>query len=120
MSDLWQGHRHHQVVSPFQCQVALVEQIQGQLQVKDGAVAACWQVAAEFAEEQLIGGWARRRGDVGSDLGAAVDPVMDVVTQVGSQIAAVWQDVQRDAREGKKGSDFLQEEGNGYITAAHW
>ena len=65
-------------------------------------------MAAELAEKQLIGGRARWRGDVGGDLGAAADPVMDVVTQVRSQIAAVWQDVQRDAREGKEGSDFLR------------
>lgn len=66
-------------------------------------------MAAELAEEQLIRGQACWRGDVSGDLGAAADPVMDVVTQVSSQITAVWQDVQRDAREGKKGSDFLQE-----------
>ncbi len=109
MSDLWQGDRHDQVVSSFQSQVALMEQIQGQLKIEDGAVAPCWQMAAELAEEQLIRGWACWRGDVRGDLGAAADPVMDVVTQVSSQITAVWQDVQRDAREGKKGSYFLQE-----------
>lgn len=58
-------------------------------------------MAAEFAEEQGIRGRACWRGDVSSDLGAAADPVMDVVAQVSSQVAAVWQDVQRDAREGK-------------------
>lgn len=107
MSDLRQGHGHHQVVSSFQSQVALVEQIQGQLQVQDGAVAACWQVTAELAEEQLIGGGACWRGDVGGDLGAAADPMMDVVAQVSAQITAVWQDVQRDTREGKECGDFL-------------
>ncbi len=108
MSDLWQRDGHHQVVSPFQRQVAIVKKIQGQLKVEDGAVAPCWEVAAEFAEQQLIGGRARWCGDVSSNLVAAADPVMDVITQVGSQITAVWQDVQRDAREREKGSDFLQ------------
>ncbi|TNN74532.1 hypothetical protein EYF80_015312 [Liparis tanakae] len=48
-------------------QVPLVEQIQGQL-----------KVAAELAEKQLIGRRACRRGDVGGDLGAAADPLMDL------------------------------------------
>lgn len=65
-------------------------------------------MAAKFTEEQLIWGRACWRGDISCDLGAAADPVMDVVTQVSSQITAVWQNVQRDAREGEKGSDFLQ------------
>lgn len=90
-----------------------MEQIQGQLKVEDRAMAPCWQVAAKFAEEQLIRGCARWGGDVSSDLSAAADPVMDVVAQVSSQIAAVWQDVQRDAREWKEGSDFLQEKNAG-------
>lgn len=81
--------------------MAFVEQIQSQLKVEDGAVTPRGQVAAELAEEQRIGGGARRRGDVSRDLGAAADSVMDVVAQVGPQVAAVWQDVQRDAREGK-------------------
>jgi len=80
ISDLWQGHGHHHVVSSFQSQVPLVEQIQGKLKVEDGAVAPCWQVAAELAEKQLIRRRACRRGDVGGDLGAAADPLMDVVT----------------------------------------
>ena len=88
--------------------MAFVEQVQGQLEVKDGAVAPCWQVAAELAEDQRIGGRAGWRGDVRGDLGAAADPVMDVVAEVGSQVTAVWQDVQGDAREGKEGGDFLQ------------
>lgn len=108
MSDLWQGDRHHQVVPPFQSQVTLVEQVQGQLKVEDGAVAPRWQVAAELAEEQLIRDRACWRGDVSGNLGAAVDPVMDVVAQVSSEVTVVWQDVQRDAREGKEGGDFLQ------------
>lgn len=70
-------------------------------------------MAAKLAEEQLIGGCARWGGDVNSDLSAVADPVMDVVAQVSSQIAAVWQDIQRDAREWKKGSDFLQEKNAG-------
>lgn len=65
-------------------------------------------MAAEFAEEQRIRGRACRCGDVSGNLGAAADPVMDVVAKVSSQITAVWQDVQRDAREGKRGGDFLQ------------
>lgn len=84
MSDLWQGDRHHQVVPSFQSQVALVEQVQGQLKIEDGAVAPCWQVAAELAEEQLIRDRACWRGDVSGNLGAAVDPVMDVVAQISS------------------------------------
>lgn len=119
MSDLWQGDRHHQVVSSFQSQVAFVEQIQGQLKVEDGAVAPCWQVAAELAEEQRI----RRRacwcGDVSGNLGAAADPVMDVVTEVSSQITAVWQDVQRDAREGKEGGNFLQRKKKGKLRVKY-
>lgn len=98
-SDLWQGDRHHQVVSSFQSQVAFVEQIQGQLKVENGAVAPCWQVTAELAEEELIRSRTCWCGDVCSNLGAAADPVMDVVTQVSSQVTAVRQDVQRDARE---------------------
>lgn len=84
MSDLWQGDGHHQVIPPLQSQVALVEQIQGKLKVEDGAVTPRWQMAAELAEEQLIRSCACWRGDVSGNLGAAVDPVMDVVTQVGS------------------------------------
>lgn len=86
-----------------------VEQIQGELKVEDGAVAPCGQVAAELAEQQRIRSGPCWCGDVRSDLAAAADPVMDVVAQVGSQIAAVWQDVQRNARERKEGGDFLQE-----------
>lgn len=108
MSDLWQGDWYNQVVSSFQCQMAFVEQIQGQLKIEDGAVAPCWQMATEFAEEQRIRGRSCWRGDISSNLGAAADPVMDVVTQVGSQITAVWKDVQRNTRERKKGGDFLQ------------
>lgn len=85
-----------------------MEQVQGQLQVEDGAVAPGRQVAAELAEEQRVGGGACRRGDVGGDLAAAAHPVVDVVAQVGSQVAAVRQDVQRDAGEGKQRSDFLR------------
>lgn len=85
-----------------------MEQIQGQLQVEDGAVAAGRQVAAELAEEQRVGGGARGRGDVGGDLAAAAHPVVDVVAQVGSQVAAVRQDVQRDAGEGEERGDFLR------------
>lgn len=66
-------------------------------------------MAAELAEEQRIRGGACWCGHVSGNLGAAADPVMDVVAQVSSQITAVWQDVQRDAREGKEGSNFLQE-----------
>lgn len=65
------------------------------------------QVAAELAEKQRVGGGACRRGDVGGDLAAATDPVVDVVAQVGPQVAAVRQDVQRDAGEGKERGDFL-------------
>lgn len=86
-----------------------MEKIQGQLKVEDRAMTACWQVAAELAEEKRIRGGAWRCGDVGGNLGATADPVMDVIAQVSSQITAVWQDVQRDAREGKQGSNFLQE-----------
>lgn len=85
-----------------------MKQVQGQLEVEDGAVAPRRQVAAELAEEQLVGGRARWRGDVSRHLCAAVDPVMDVVAQVSSQIAAVLQNVQRDAGKRKKGGDFLQ------------
>lgn len=109
MSDLWQGDRHDQVVSSLQCQMAFVEQIQSQLKIEDGAVAPCWQMAAEFAQEQRIRGGTCWRGDISGNLGAAADPVMDVVTQVGSQITAVWQDVQRNTRERKEGGDILQE-----------
>lgn len=90
--------------------MALVKQVQGQLKVEERAVAACRQVAAELAEQQLIREGACWRSDVGGNLGAAVDPVVDVVTQVSSQIAAVWQNVQRDSRERKEGGDFLQKE----------
>lgn len=81
---LREGDRHHQVVAPFQKQVALVKQVQGQLKVEDGAVAPRCQVAAELAEQQLVRSCARGRGDVGRHLRAAVNPVMDVVTQVSS------------------------------------
>lgn len=64
-------------------------------------------MAAELAEQQLIGNRARRRGDVGGDVGAAVDSVVDVVAEVGAQIAAVWQNVQRDAGERQERGDFL-------------
>lgn len=87
--------------------MALVKQVQGQLKVEDGAVAPRRQVAAELAEEQLVRSRARWRGDVSRHLRAAVNPVMDVVTQVSSEIAAVLQNVQRDARKRKKGGDFL-------------
>lgn len=80
MSNLWQGDRHHQVVPPFQNQVALVEQVQGQLKVEDGAMAPCWQVATELAEEKLVRSRACWRGDISCNLGAAVYPVMDVIT----------------------------------------
>lgn len=106
---LWEGDRYHQVVPPFQNQVALVKQVQGQLKVEDGAVAPRRQVAAELAEEQLVRGRARRCGDISRHLGAAVNPVMDVVTQVSTEITAVLQNVQRDARKWKKGGDFLQQ-----------
>lgn len=89
--------------------MAFVKQIQGQLQVEDGAIAACGQVTAELAEEQRVGGGACGRGDVGRDLGAAVHPVMDVVAEVSSQVAAVGEDVQRDAGEREQGGYFLQE-----------
>lgn len=85
-----------------------MEQVQGELEVKDGAVAPRRQVAAELAVEQLVGGRACWRGDVGRNLGAAADPVMDVVAQVSSQVAAVRQDVQRDAGEREQGGDVLQ------------
>lgn len=110
VSNLWEGDRNHQVVSSFQNQMALVKQVQGQLKVEERAMAACWQVATELAEQQLIRDGACWCSDVGGNLGAAVDPVVDVVAQVSSQITAVWQNVQRDSRERKKGGDFLQKE----------
>lgn len=88
--------------------MGLVKQIQGQLKVEDGAVAPRGQVAAELAEEQLVRSRARWRGDISRHLSAAVNPVMNVVAQVRSEIAAVLQDVQRDARKRKEGGDFLQ------------
>lgn len=100
--------------------MAFVEQIQGQLKVEDGAVAPCRQVAAKFAEEQRIRGRACGRGDVNGNLGAAADPVMNVVAQVSSQIAAVWQDIQRDAREGKRGGDFLQKKKTEALLVKYW
>lgn len=84
-----------------------MEQIQSQLEIEDGAVAPGREVAAELAEEQRIRSRACRRGDISGNLAAAADPVMDVVAQIGSQIAAVWQDVQRNASEGKERGDFL-------------
>jgi len=94
-----------------------MEQIQSQLKVEDGAVAPCWQVAAELAEEQRIRSRACWRGDISGNLAAAADPVMDVITQVSSQITAVWQDIQRNARERKKGGDFLQKRRGRQLTA---
>lgn len=88
--------------------MALVEQVQGQLEVQDRSVAAGRQLAAELAEEQLVGGGACWCGDVSCYLCAAADSMMDVVAQVGSQVAAVGQDVQRDARERKEGGDLLR------------
>lgn len=85
-----------------------MKQVQGQLKVEDGAVAPRRQVAAELAKQQLVRSRARWRGDVSRHLGAAVNPVMDVVAQVSSEIAAVLQNVQRDARKRKKGGDFLR------------
>lgn len=85
-----------------------MKEVQSELEVEEGAVAARRQVAAELAEQQLIGDGSRRRGDVGGDVRAAVDPVVDVVAEVRPQIAAVWQNVQRDARERQQGGDFLQ------------
>lgn len=61
-----------------------MKQVQGQLKVEDGAVAPRRQVAAELAEEQLVRSRARRGGDISRHLCAAVDAVMDVVTQVSS------------------------------------
>lgn len=90
MSDLWQGDWHNQVIPSFQSQVTLVEQIQSQLKVEDGAVAPCWQLAAELAQKQRIWGRACWCGDVCGNLAAAADPVMDVITQVSSQVTAVW------------------------------
>lgn len=88
--------------------MALVEEVQSELEVEEGAVAARRQVAAELAEQQLIRDSSCRSGDVGGDGGAAVDPVVDVVAEVCPQIAAVWQNVQRDARERQQGGDFLR------------
>lgn len=64
--------------------MALVEQVQGQLKVEDGAMAPRCQVTAELAEEQLVRSRARWRGDISRYLCAAINPVMDVVTQVSS------------------------------------
>lgn len=89
--------------------MSLVKEVQSELEVEEGAVAARRQVAAELAEQQLIRDGSRGRGDVGGDVGAAVDPVVDVVAEVRPQIAAVWQDVQGDARERQQGGDFLQD-----------
>lgn len=88
--------------------MSFVKEVQSELEVEEGAVAARRQVAAELAEQQLIRNGSCRSGDVGGDGGAAVDPVVDVVAEVRPQVAAVWQNVQRDARERQQGGDFLQ------------
>lgn len=85
-----------------------MKEVQSELEVEEGAVAARRQVTAELAEQQLIGNSSRRGGDVGGDGGAAVDPVVDVVAEVSSKVTAVRQNVQRDARERQQGGDFLQ------------
>lgn len=85
-----------------------MKEVQSELEVEEGAVAARRQVAAELAKQQLVRDGSRRRGDVGGDVGAAVDPVVDVVAQVRPQVAAVRQNVQRDAGERQQGGDFLQ------------
>lgn len=66
-----------------------MEQVQNELKVEDGAVAARREMAAELAEEQRVRGGACRCGDVGCNLGTAADPVMDVVTEVSPEVTAV-------------------------------
>lgn len=51
-------------------------------------------MGVELAEEEGVGDGAVGRGDVGGNLGADDDPVLDVVAKVPADLAALWEVVQ--------------------------
>ncbi len=103
---LGQTDRHHLVVGALEHQIAALDQVEGQLQVEQGALAEGLEVGAELAEAGVV--HLAVEGDVVLDLCAAVDAVKDVALQVVVDGVVLLQSVQRDLMEGQRFGDVLQ------------
>lgn len=93
------------VAGTFEDQVALLNEVKGELEVQVGALAQGLQVAAELPEGGVV--HLAVEGDVVLDLRAAVDAVQDVALQVLVDGVVLLQAVQRDAVERQLAGDVL-------------
>lgn len=93
------------IAGAFEDQVALLDEVKGELEVQIGALAQGLEVGAELAEGGVVHLAVER--DVVLDLRAAVDAVQDVALQVLVDGVVLLQAVQKDAVEGQRVGDLL-------------
>lgn len=106
--ELRDGDGHHLVAGALDHQVAPLQQVQGQLEVQVGALAAGDQVAAQLAHCEWVG--LAVEADVAHDVLAAVDAVLDVRVEVATDLLVVGKVIQGDLGEGQEAGDLLEEE----------
>lgn len=85
--ELGQRDGHHLVAGALDHQVTSLEQIQGELEIQVGALAAGDQVAAELSDCNGVG--LAVQADVVHDFLAAVDAVLDVRVEVVADLRVV-------------------------------
>ena len=96
----------HLVAGALEHQVALLDEVEGELKVEVGAAAQGLEVGAELGEGGVVHLAVER--DVALDLGAAVDAVQDVGLQVLVDGVVLVQGVQRDAVERQRVGHILR------------
>lgn len=96
------------VAGTFEDQVALLNEVKGELEVQVGALAQGLQVGTEFPKGGVVHLAIER--DVVLDLWAAVDAVQDVALQILVYGIVLLQAVQRDAVERQVAGDVLSSE----------
>lgn len=94
------------IARAFENQVALLNEVKGELEVQIGALAQGLQVCAELPKGGVV--HLPIEGDVVLDLRAAVDAVQDVALQVLVDGVVLFQAVQRDAVERQRVGDLLR------------
>lgn len=102
---------HHLVAGALDHQVAPLQQVQGQLEVQVGTLAAGDQVAAELAHRERVG--LAIQADVAHDVLVAVDAVLDVRVEVAADLLVVGEVVQGDLGEGQEAGNLLEMGGDG-------
>lgn len=105
MKSLKDNTTSYLVAGALEDQVALLDEVEGQLQVQVRPLAQGLEVGAELAEGGVV--HLAVEGDVILDLWAAVDAVQDVPLQVLVHGVVLLQAVQGDAMEGQLLGDLL-------------